>query len=144
MHDTLLQLIKDGHIKEAEKLKNEFKVPEKRFSYVRVYGHAEANHWTDLNAYSKTKKLVIGFEVFVDACLKHGNRDEAIKYLPKVKEENKVTYFVKCSQFDEALKIAIDQKNGMGLIEIAKACGNQDKELKSKIQSLLNDPSFRI
>lgn len=33
---------------------------------------------------------------FVDACLKNGNKAEAQKYAYKVKDENKVTYFIKC------------------------------------------------
>jgi hypothetical protein len=35
------------------------------------------------------------FQPFVDVCLKHGNKYEAQKYLPKVKDELKVKYYVK-------------------------------------------------
>jgi len=35
------------------------------------------------------------FQPFVDVCLKHENKYEAQKYLPKVKDELKVKYHVK-------------------------------------------------
>lgn len=52
--------------------------------------------------------------------------------------------FCNCRLLEDALKIAIEQKNGSGLMEIANACGSSDTELQAKIQSLLNDPTFRI
>jgi len=35
------------------------------------------------------------FQPFVDVCLKYENKYEAQKYLPKVKDELKVKYYVK-------------------------------------------------
>ncbi|KAK7085238.1 Vacuolar protein sorting-associated protein 16, partial [Halocaridina rubra] len=62
LHDTLHQLMKDGQIKDAEKLRLEFKIPERRYWWARVLAHAEACHWDDLAEFSKNKKNPIGFE----------------------------------------------------------------------------------
>ncbi|KAB7498602.1 Vacuolar protein sorting-associated protein 16-like protein [Armadillidium nasatum] len=133
LYDTMLQLIKDGQIKEAEKLKADFKVPDKRYCYLRVYGHAEANHWNELNAFSKNKKLVIGFEPFVDACVKFGSTTEAQKYLSRVKEENKITYFLKCDLVEEAFRLAQELRSASALQEVSSSC-RTNQFLQNKIQ----------
>ena len=38
----------------------------------------------------------IRLKPLVDVCLKHHNRYEAQKYLTKIKDENRIKYYVKC------------------------------------------------
>ncbi|XP_047477267.1 vacuolar protein sorting-associated protein 16 homolog [Penaeus chinensis] len=143
LYDTLHQLLIDGQIKEAEKLKTEFKIPERRYWWSRVLAHSQAGHWEELLNFSKNKKNPIGFEPFVDACLKNGNKSEAQKYAMKVKDENKVTYLIKCGLLEEAVKVAQEQRSALGLSEVLAACGSQHQALQTKIQVLLSDSSLR-
>ncbi|XP_069181353.1 vacuolar protein sorting-associated protein 16 homolog isoform X2 [Procambarus clarkii] len=143
LHDTVHQLVLDGHIKEAEKLRAEFKIPERRYWWLRVVAHAEAGHWEELANFSKNKKNPIGFEPFVDACLKNTNKIEAQKYAMKVKDENKVTYLTRCGLLEEAVKVAQEQRSVTGLTEVLAACGSQHQGLQSRIQVLLSEPSIR-
>lgn len=53
------------------------------------------NHWEDLDKFSKAKKSPVGYEPFVDACLKYNKNDEALKYLPRCRDDIKVKYYVK-------------------------------------------------
>lgn len=143
LHDTVHQLIKDGQIKEAEKMRVEFKIPERRYWWLRVLAHAQACHWEELANFSKNKKNPIGFEPFVDACLKYRRKNEAQKYAMRVKDENKVTYLVKCGLLEEATKVAQEQRSVSSLNEVLAACGPQDTPLQSRIQMLLSDSSMR-
>ncbi|KAK8732371.1 hypothetical protein OTU49_007058, partial [Cherax quadricarinatus] len=143
LHDTVHQLLLDGQIKEAEKVRAEFKIPERRYWWLRVIAHAQAGHWEELANFSKNKKNPIGFESFVDACLKNGNKTEAHKYALKVKDENKVTYLTKCGLLEEAVKVAQEQRSSTGLTEVLAACGPQHQALQSRIQALLSDASLR-
>ncbi|KAK3890447.1 hypothetical protein Pcinc_005604 [Petrolisthes cinctipes] len=144
LHDTVHQLLLSGQLKEADKLRSEFKIPERRYWWLKVIAHAEAGHWDELVNFSKNKKSPIGFEPFVDACLKNGNKSEAQKYAHKVRDENKVTYFVKCGLLDEAVKAAQEQRSAAGLTEVLAACGPQHQALQTRIQTLLSDPSIKL
>ncbi|KAG7159513.1 Vacuolar protein sorting-associated protein 16-like 1 [Homarus americanus] len=137
LHDTVHQLLLDGQIKETEKLRVEFKIPERRYWWLRVVAHAQANHWEELANFSKNKKNPIGFEPFVDACLKNGNKIEAQKYAMKVRDENKITYLIKCGLLEEAVKVAQEQRSASSLTKVLVACGPQHQNLQSRIQVLL-------
>ncbi|XP_045122050.1 vacuolar protein sorting-associated protein 16 homolog isoform X1 [Portunus trituberculatus] len=143
LHDTVHHLLLDGQIKEAEKLRTEFKIPEKRYWWLRVVAHAQAGHWDELAALAKNKKNPIGFEPFVEVCLKTGNKLEAQKYASRVKEENKVSCFIKCGLLEEATKIAHEQRSASSLAEVLAACGPQHQALQSRLQQLLSDPSLK-
>ncbi|KAM7431233.1 Vacuolar protein sorting-associated protein 16 [Porites harrisoni] len=54
LSDTIYQCILQGDLKAAEQLKKEFKVPDKRFYWLK---------------FSKARKSVIGYEPFLEACL---------------------------------------------------------------------------
>lgn len=62
---------------------------------MRILCLAKTAEWEELERFSKLKKSPIGYEAFVDICLKHGNKIQAQKYLPKCREEVKVKYYVK-------------------------------------------------
>ena len=96
LQQTLHKLIVDGNLGHVEKLRKEFKVPEKRFWMLKVNALAEVGDWGELEKMSKVKKPPVSLEVFVDAALKHGNRTEAMRFVVRVPQELKVKCLVKC------------------------------------------------
>lgn len=62
---------------------------------MRILVLAKLGDWEELEKFSKLKKSPIGYEPFVDVCLKNGNKLQAQKYLPKCREDIKVKYYVK-------------------------------------------------
>ena len=48
---------------QANKLKKEFKVPDKRFWWIKVKALAESRNWVELDRFAKSKKSPIGYEV---------------------------------------------------------------------------------
>lgn len=95
LHDTVYELLKLGDIKSAEKLRNDFKMPERRYWWIRIQILTEKFQWDELEKFSKSKKSPIGYEPFVEVCLKRGNAVEALKYIPKCRDEKKAKWYTK-------------------------------------------------
>lgn len=72
-----------------------FNFPPYRYWWLRITNLAQKKDWIELDKFSKVKKSPIGYAPFVDVCLQNDNRQEALKYLPKVSEDIKVTYCIK-------------------------------------------------
>lgn len=95
IHDTIKRLLILGDIKQAEKLRSEYKLPDKHFWWVRIQILAEQFQWDELEKFSKFKKSPIGYEPFVEVCLKQQRIDEAKKYLPKCRDDKKVKWYIR-------------------------------------------------
>lgn len=95
IHETLKELLKMGDLKLADKFKNEYKVPDRRYWWMRIQTMAQQSLWPELEKFSKAKKSPIGYEPFVEVCLQNHNVDEAKKYLPKCRDELKTKWFIK-------------------------------------------------
>ncbi|KAI1280493.1 Vacuolar protein sorting-associated protein 16 -like protein [Halotydeus destructor] len=107
---TMEKLLTAKQYKLAEDLKKEFKVPDKRFWWLKVTTLVNESEWIELEKFSKTKKPPIGFEPFVDLCLKANNRYEAQKYAPKTSEDNRVVYLVKVGMYEDAAKWSLEKR----------------------------------
>lgn len=94
MHETIKCLLILGDIKSAEKKKIEYKVPERRFWWLRIQVLSETFQWDELEKFSKAKKSPIGYEPFVEVCLKQGEREEVKKYLPKCRNDKKIKWYI--------------------------------------------------
>lgn len=95
VHDTIKQLLNIGDIKQADKLKSEYKVPDRRYWWIRIQVYADHFQWDELEKFSKSKKSPIGYEPFVEVCLKHNNITEAKKYLTKCSSNKKIKWFIR-------------------------------------------------
>lgn len=62
MHDTVRLLLTMKEIKLAEKLRSEYKVPDRRFWWLRLTTLAERQEWSEIEKFSKLKSPV-GYEV---------------------------------------------------------------------------------
>ncbi|XP_066993327.2 vacuolar protein sorting-associated protein 16 homolog isoform X2 [Anabrus simplex] len=134
LHDTVHRLLSMGEVKLADKLRAEYKVPDRRYWWLRILNLSEMREWTELDKFAKSKKSPIGYEPFVDVCLQHKNVDEAKRYLPKVKDDLKVKYYVKAGLYEEASKIAFEQKDVQALLFVQSHC---DRSLGDKINGLI-------
>ncbi|XP_063827549.1 vacuolar protein sorting-associated protein 16 homolog [Ostrinia nubilalis] len=142
LHDTVRELLCKGEIKLADKLRAEYKMPDRRYWWLRILTLAENNDWDELDRFSKSKKSPVGYEPFVDACLKHGKPDEAFKYLPRCQEDMKVKYYVKAGFYEEAAQVAFDQKDESALLFVQNKCP-QDAMKHEKISALLEQLATR-
>jgi len=136
LHKTLHKLIVNGNLGHADKLKKEFKVPDKRFWILKVDALAEAEDWLELEKLSKTKKPPVTLEVFVDACLKHENRSEAVKYVGRVQPDLKVKCLVKVKLFKEAAECAIEMKNEDDFDYVLSRLGTADRQVAETVRGM--------
>ncbi|XP_063994060.1 vacuolar protein sorting-associated protein 16 homolog [Diachasmimorpha longicaudata] len=137
LHDTVKLLLLQNEIKLAENLRSEYKIPDRRYWWLRIQCLAEKGMWSDLEKLSKGKKSPFGYEPFIDECLKYGNRLEAKKYLPRVREELKIKYFTKMGMLTEAAQTAYEQKDSSALTFVLAQCGPSDRSLAEKINGMI-------
>nr|CAD7406572.1 unnamed protein product [Timema poppensis] len=62
LHDTVHLLLMLHEVKLAEKLRAEYKVPDRRYWWLRILSLAALSEWSELDKFSKTKKSPIGYE----------------------------------------------------------------------------------
>ncbi|KAH8278657.1 hypothetical protein KR018_006656 [Drosophila ironensis] len=134
VHDTIRELLLIGQENEAKKIRNEFKVPERRYWWLRILTFADLQKWNDLEQFSKSKKSPIGYEPFVQVCLKQNNATEASKYIPKCRDNRKVHWYIRASLLDEAINCAFEQRDVQTLCELqSKEEITNDGDLLTKV-----------
>ncbi|KAK9730593.1 Vps16, N-terminal region [Popillia japonica] len=145
VHNTCMKLLNLNHLKDAEKFRTEFKIPDRRYWWLRIQSMADNNSWEDLDQFSKSKKSPIGYAPFVDVCLQklHISRDTDIikrliqSFLPKVSEEIKVKYYVKANCLEDAAKIAYEQRDIQSLLYVQSKCPAQS-DLSEQINAYIS------
>lgn len=126
LHATVKQLLSMQEVKLADKLRTEYKVPDRRYWWLRVKVLGEKGEWFELEKFSKSKKSPIGYEPFIDVCLQYGKTSEAEKYLPKVREELKVKYLTKLGMIEEAAKVAFEHRDIEALRYVEAKCNREE------------------
>lgn len=84
-----------GDHKQAERMKSDYKMPDRRYWWLRIQVLAETYQWDELEKFSKSKKSPIGFEPFVEVCLKQNKPENARIYLVKCREEKKIKLYIR-------------------------------------------------
>ena len=111
------------------------------FWHVKVIACAEVGDWSELEKFCKSKKVSpIGYEAFVDACIKYGNRSGALEYAHKIPDhENKIRYMVKIGALEAAAEVAFDRADITGLDYVISRSGPVQKSrilpLKQRLMS---------
>ncbi|XP_078694639.1 vacuolar protein sorting-associated protein 16 homolog [Branchiostoma floridae x Branchiostoma belcheri] len=136
LHDTISQLTTEGNHKLAEQLRKEFKVPDKRFWWLKIQALAEGSDWAELDRFAKSKKSPIGYEPFIDVCLKHQNRYEANKYVGRITDTGKVKAYIKIGNLEQAAETALQQRNEEDLSLVLSKCTSSHRVLAEKINTM--------
>ncbi|ELU17286.1 hypothetical protein CAPTEDRAFT_168734 [Capitella teleta] len=136
LHETMRKLIAEGNTKVVEQMRKEFKVPDRRFWWLKVIAFSESGDFIELEKFSKSKKSPIGYEPFVEECMKQGNQTEAQKYLTRVSPEHRVQCYVRVGHLDQAAEIAFQQQSEDDLNYILSKCTNTNRGLIEKIQGM--------
>jgi len=82
--DTIKTCIAMGNERAALKVKSEFKVPDKRWYWLKTCALATVGNWDALEKFSREKRPPGGYKPFVEACIDAGQKNEAVKYIPKL------------------------------------------------------------
>ncbi|KFB37904.1 AGAP000529-PA-like protein [Anopheles sinensis] len=143
LHALVRQLLQLGDLRYAEKLKGEFRMPERRFCWLRVRTLAENYQWEELERFARAKKSAIGYEPFVEVCLQQRNVAEAKKYLPRCAEENKLKWYLRAGCYADAANIAFVQKDIDSLLKIHDHCTNADPALLATVENMIGQLSSK-
>lgn len=138
VHDTIKELLNVGDIKLADKMKSEYKLPDRRYWWLRIQAYADHYQWDELEKYSKSKKSPIGYEPFVEVCLKQNNVTEAKKYLMKCSNYKKIKWFIRAGMIDDAATAALEQKDIQSLWTVhMTATRMNDRAVVAKVENYI-------
>ncbi|KAM3585480.1 uncharacterized protein V6R79_018673 [Siganus canaliculatus] len=124
---TMEALLSLGLHKPAEQLYKDFKVPDKRYWWLKLKSMADKEEWEELEKFSKSKKSPIGYLPFVDVCMKSHNKYEAKKYVSRVTPEQKVKAHLAVGDLEGAADAAIERKNESEMGAVLSRCAASDR-----------------
>ncbi|PPQ73925.1 hypothetical protein CVT26_006551 [Gymnopilus dilepis] len=138
VNETMRQCLLNGLSKRADKIKADFKVPEKRFWYVKLYALTEARDFESLEAFSRSKRSPIGYEPFVRHLVEKGHQKEAITYVAKCDPPRRADLYVECGDWRLAGKECKDRGDKAKLEELRKKAPNSlvERELGQIVSSM--------
>ncbi|CDH59927.1 vacuolar protein sorting vps16 [Lichtheimia corymbifera JMRC:FSU:9682] len=133
--ETIYKCTMLGQQSKSSKVKSEFKVPDKRYWWIKLRALVEVRDWENLEKLAKTKNSPIGYEPFVEECIKAKQYQEASKYILKCDTSVRPMLFVKIGAFKEASEQAFLNKDTEGLKQVRAKCNNHI--VAQEIDSLL-------
>nr|DBA20146.1 TPA: hypothetical protein GDO54_015871 [Pyxicephalus adspersus] len=109
LQETIYNLILDNMQKKAEQLYKEFKIPEKRYWWLKLTALAEKEDWIELENFSKSKKSPIGYlviDIFVFSTVKNIDLEQAAEAAIEHKNENEMNLVLsKCNPTTDSAAI---------------------------------------
>ncbi|CAF5131351.1 unnamed protein product, partial [Rotaria sp. Silwood1] len=149
--DTL-EILLINFEKDADTLRKDFNVNDKRYWWIKIQAYAKKNAWTQLLEFGKKPTSPIGYEPFVDVCIRSQKLDEARRfadrsiYSSKLDDERLPFIFAKVQMVDEAINSAIKLKSIEALNFIEAKCHLSEVNLtkirqsRDKIQDYDDNP----
>uniref|UniRef100_A0A5K4EKW3 Vacuolar protein sorting-associated protein 16 homolog n=1 Tax=Schistosoma mansoni TaxID=6183 RepID=A0A5K4EKW3_SCHMA len=137
LNTTLSRLLASGQSeRQADQLRREFRVSEKRFAFLRVVGMAINNaSWSEMDKMIRAKKPPVNVEILIKICIDGNRIDEAVKLISKLPPERTVRFWVMAG-IEEAIQVAVREKSEYDLLYIQREVGKTNKELYDRIISL--------
>lgn len=86
LYSTLYRCIMLGHEKKSKEIREAFKVPNKRWWWIKIRAYSQSGKWDSLRRFSE-QRSPIGFQPFFDVCFEAKNNEEAFFYVLKITDE---------------------------------------------------------
>ncbi|KAI0697518.1 vacuolar protein sorting-associated protein 16 [Cerioporus squamosus] len=109
VNETIRTCLINGMAKRADKIKSDFKVPDKRFWYLKLYALTEVRDFEGLEAFAKSKRSPIGYEAFVKHLVEKGHQKEALPYVARCDGPKRADLYVLCNDWRAAAKECKDR-----------------------------------
>ncbi|CAF3338150.1 unnamed protein product [Rotaria socialis] len=149
--DTL-EAILINYEKDADTLRKDFNLNDKRYWWIKIQAYAKKNAWAQLLEFGKKPASPIGYEPFIDVCIRSQRLDEARRFLDrsiyssKLDEERLPFMFAKVQMADEAINSAIKLKSMEALhfieakCQLSEANSTRIRQAREKIQEYDDNP----
>ncbi|CAE8714100.1 unnamed protein product, partial [Polarella glacialis] len=108
--DTLCKLIEIGEIVEADNLHTQMKVSDKRYWRMKVRALSNCGNLSELNMMATHRTSPIGYELIIEAFLKHGRNELALPFIPKVKTAEQQAMYYSRMGMDAEAQAALTQR----------------------------------
>ncbi|EPX74952.1 HOPS complex subunit Vps16 [Schizosaccharomyces octosporus yFS286] len=128
INELIVKLIELNQNQKASKIRSEFAVPEKRFSWLKLRALVAIRDWLQIEQWAASlRRSPIGFEPFVNEILSAGNKREAAKYIPRCTQlstQEKVDLWIQVGDVKGASEEAAKAKSGNLLGELLERVQN--------------------
>ncbi|KAJ2020549.1 Vacuolar protein [Coemansia sp. RSA 455] len=132
LNETLAQCLLKGNYARASKLRTEFKVPERRYYWIKLHALVLRRDWAELARLANAKKSPIGYRPFVDECIGALQYQEAAKYIPRCDSQERPQLFLRIGFFREAAQAAAATKD-VDMLRQIHAASARDSTLQHDI-----------
>ena len=105
--------VSHSQVMKALKVKQQFKVPEKRYWHVEIKTLAKGGVWAELaNRIANKKVPPVGYEPFIEACPENKNPQEAVRYISHLNDpHDQMEWLFNIGMWKEAADIAYREKD---------------------------------
>ncbi|KAF3930538.1 hypothetical protein ABW19_dt0202508 [Dactylella cylindrospora] len=140
VNDTIFKLTRLGFHPRANRIRSDFKVPDKRFWWLKLRGLVAKREWAEIEEWSKAKTSPIGWEPFFNECLSAGNTKVASIFIPKCRNlthTERINMWVQCGMLVRAGEEALVARDYHALEALLpKATGPALSEIQKMMQKL--------
>lgn len=124
VNETVRVCVVNGMAKRADKIKSDFKVPDKRFWYVKLHALTEIRDFEGLDAFARSRRSPIGYEAFVRHLVEKGHSKEAASYVPRCDPYKRIDLYVECGEWRAAGKECKERGDKAKMEQLRKSCPN--------------------
>ena len=144
--ETMKKILKLGtpeFTKMAIKMKNDFKVSDRRFWYIKLQALSERGEWVELRRFAAERRSPIGYVPFANVCIAKNEEGEALHYIQMVKKDGeRLDLYEKIGKWEMAMQLAYKLGDGNRLRQIYQECGSL--QLQSECEELARKMGFRF
>ncbi|KIM67291.1 hypothetical protein SCLCIDRAFT_179253 [Scleroderma citrinum Foug A] len=122
--ETIRTCLTNGMGNKADRVKSDFKVPDKRFWYIKLHALTAIRDFEALEKFARSKRSPIGYEAFVRHLVEAGHPREAAAYVIRCDAPKRVELYVLCNDWRAAGKECKERGDKKGLEQLKKRCPN--------------------
>ncbi|KAF8474481.1 vacuolar assembling/sorting protein VPS16 [Russula ochroleuca] len=122
--ETIKKCLLSGMTKRADKLKSDFKVPDKRYWYIKLHAFTATRDFEGLEAFSRSKRSPIGYEAFVRHLVEKGHPKVAVSYVQRCDSNKRIDLYVECGEWVMAGKECKERGDRARLEKLRSSCPN--------------------
>ncbi|KAL1411169.1 Vacuolar protein sorting-associated protein 16 [Vanrija albida] len=132
------ELLIEGLGKRADRIRADWKVPDKRWWWLKLKALAKTHNWEGIETFAKSKKSPIGYEPFVTHLLSLDPPQplHAASYVPRCDAKARPDLYAKCGQWGKAAESAKERGDKDKLEEIRRSAppGLPQREVEEVIR----------
>ncbi|KAJ2550540.1 Vacuolar protein [Coemansia sp. RSA 1933] len=119
LNTTIARCLESGNYSRAAKLRADFKVPDRRFYWIKLRALVQRRDWAELaRLASASRKSPIGYRPFVDECVAALQYQEAARYIPRCDAQEHAELYLRIGFFREAAQAAVNSRDIPALRQI--------------------------